>query len=82
MPATDSFVKAFLNEFNLKVGSSLFRENERRQEGPSRTPRTFPRRGAGIAPVSRDLELLPVLEANSGMYGDLQGIAGQSSQEI
>jgi hypothetical protein len=32
--------------------------------------------------VKRDRELVIVLEATSGMYGDLQGIAGQSLQEI
>jgi hypothetical protein len=32
--------------------------------------------------AKRDGELLAVLEATSGMYGDLQGIAGQSLQEI
>ena len=32
--------------------------------------------------AKRDRELFTVLEATSGMYGDLQGIAGQSLQEI
>jgi hypothetical protein len=32
--------------------------------------------------AKRDGELLAVLEATSGMYGDLQGIAGQSLKEI
>ena len=32
--------------------------------------------------AKRDRELLTVLDATSGMYGDLQGIAGQSLQEI
>ena len=32
--------------------------------------------------AKRDSELLAVLEATSGMYGDLQGIAGQSLKEI
>ncbi len=32
--------------------------------------------------AKRDTELLAVLEATSGMYGDLQGIAGQSLKEI
>jgi hypothetical protein len=32
--------------------------------------------------AKRDLELTTVLEATSGMYGDLQGIAGRSLQEI
>ena len=32
--------------------------------------------------AKRDRELLTVLEATSGMYGDLQGIAGQSFKEI
>ena len=32
--------------------------------------------------AKRDRELLTVLEATSGMYGDLQGIAGQSLLEI
>lgn len=32
--------------------------------------------------AKRDTELLAVLEATSGMYGDLQGIAGQNLQEI
>ncbi len=35
-----------------------------------------------LASVRRDRELLTVLEATSGMYGDLQGIAGQSLEEI
>ena len=32
--------------------------------------------------AKRDRELTIVLEATSGMYGDLQGIAGRSLQEI
>ena len=32
--------------------------------------------------AKRDRELTAVLEATSGMYGDLQGIAGQSLEEI
>jgi hypothetical protein len=32
--------------------------------------------------AKRDRELIAVLEATSGMYGDLHGIAGQSLQEI
>ena len=32
--------------------------------------------------AKRDRELLTVLEATTGMYGDLQGIAGQSLKEI
>jgi hypothetical protein len=32
--------------------------------------------------AKRDSELLAVLEATSGMYGDLQGIAGQSLKDI
>jgi hypothetical protein len=32
--------------------------------------------------AKRDMEFLAVLEATSGMYGDLQGIAGQSLKEI
>ena len=32
--------------------------------------------------AKRDSELLSVLEATSGMYGDLQGIAGQSLKDI
>jgi hypothetical protein len=32
--------------------------------------------------AKRDGELLAVLEATSGMYGDLQGIAGQSLKDI
>jgi hypothetical protein len=32
--------------------------------------------------AKRDSELLAVLEATSGMYGDLQGIAGQNLKEI
>ena len=32
--------------------------------------------------AKRDRDLLTALEATSGMYGDLQGIAGQSLQEI
>jgi hypothetical protein len=32
--------------------------------------------------AKRDTELLAVLEATSGMYGDLQGIAGQNLSEI
>jgi hypothetical protein len=32
--------------------------------------------------AKRESELLAVLEATSGMYGDLQGIAGQSLKDI
>ena len=32
--------------------------------------------------LKRDRELTTVLEATSGMYGDLKGIAGRSLQEI
>ena len=32
--------------------------------------------------AKRDRELLTVLEATTGMYGDLQGIAGQSLKDI
>jgi hypothetical protein len=32
--------------------------------------------------AKRDRELTTVLEATSGMYGDPQGIAGRSLQEI
>jgi hypothetical protein len=32
--------------------------------------------------AKRDRELTIVLEATSGMYGDLQGITGRSLQEI
>jgi len=34
------------------------------------------------AVAKRDRELTIVLEATSGIYGDLQGIAGRSLQEI
>ena len=32
--------------------------------------------------AKRDTELLSVLEATTGMYGDLQGIAGRSLKDI
>ena len=32
--------------------------------------------------AKRESELLAVLEATSGMYGDLQGIAGQNLKDI
>ena len=32
--------------------------------------------------VKREGEILAVLEATSGMYGDLQGIAGQNLKDI